>query len=47
MTKSIIELNNVKKSYAENHVLKGINGEVHEGEVICIIGPSGSERVPY
>lgn len=44
MTKSIIELNNVKKSYAENHVLKGINGEVHEGEVICIIGPSGSGK---
>ncbi|WP_429971344.1 amino acid ABC transporter ATP-binding protein [Fructilactobacillus sp. Tb1] len=44
MNNKIIALNHVKKNYEKNAVLKDINGEVHEGEVICIIGPSGSGK---
>ena len=40
----IIKIENVKKSFGNNHVLKGINLEVSKGEVICIIGTSGSGK---
>lgn len=35
---------NLKKSYAENEVLKDINLTITEGEVVCLIGPSGSGK---
>ena len=38
----IVSLNNVYKSFGELEVLKGISFDVMKGEVICIIGPSGS-----
>lgn len=41
---NIIEIKNLKKSFGNNHVLKGINLEVKKGEVICIIGTSGSGK---
>lgn len=42
----ILRVKNVKKSYRTGrtdflHVLKGIDMEVHEGEIIAVIGPSG------
>ncbi|MGV8906539.1 MAG: amino acid ABC transporter ATP-binding protein [Acetobacterium sp.] len=42
MGKVIIK--NLKKSFGDLEVLKDINLEVHEGEVICIIGASGSGK---
>ena len=39
---NIVEIKNLTKSFGDNHVLKGINLEVKPGEVICIIGTSGS-----
>ena len=41
---TMIRINNVRKNFGENEVLKGINLEVKKGEVICIIGPSGSGK---
>lgn len=40
----LLEINNIRKSYADNEVLKNISLSVEEGEVISIIGPSGSGK---
>lgn len=41
---SLLEINNVKKSFDGLDVLKGISLSVEEGEVVSIIGPSGSGK---
>ncbi len=38
----LLEMNHVKKSFDGNGVLKDISLKVNEGEVVSIIGPSGS-----
>ena len=38
----IVSLKNVHKSFGDLEVLKGVSIDVMKGEVICIIGPSGS-----
>ena len=40
----MIEVKNLEKSFGKNHVLRGINETINEGEVVCIIGPSGSGK---
>jgi polar amino acid transport system ATP-binding protein len=40
----LIAIDNVKKSYGANQVLKGIRLDVEAGEVIAIIGKSGSGK---
>lgn len=40
----IIKLTNLHKNFNQLHVLKGINLEVHQREVICVIGRSGSGK---
>lgn len=37
----------VRKSFGSNEVLKGINLEVHEKEVVCLIGASGSGKSTF
>ena len=37
----MLELKNIKKSFGEKKVLKGINLTVNKGDVLGIIGPSG------
>lgn len=39
-----LEMNDVKKSFGDLTVLDGISLQVHEGEVLSIIGPSGSGK---
>ena len=39
-----VKIKNLQKSFDNLEVLKDINLEVHEREVICIIGPSGSGK---
>lgn len=41
---SMIEIKNLKKSFGSHEVLKGIDQEVEQHEVLCIIGPSGSGK---
>ena len=42
----ILEIKNLKKSFAGLEVLKGISLEVSAGQVVAIIGPSGSGKQP-
>ena len=46
MTETILEIKNLKKSYGKNEVLKDISLSVKKGEVISIIGSSGSGNQP-
>lgn len=41
---SVVTLENAKKSFGHNEVLKGISLEVNEGDVLAIIGPSGGGK---
>ena len=38
----MIEVKNIQKSFADLHVLKGINLHVNKGEIVAIIGKSGA-----
>ena len=37
-----VKVDNLKKSFGDLEVLKDISVEVYKGEVVCVIGPSGS-----
>ena len=47
MAETILEIKNLKKSYGKNEVLKDISLSVKKGEVISIIGSSGSGKSPF
>ena len=38
---------NVMKSFHGTEVLKGIDLDVHRGEVVCLLGPSGSGKTTF
>ena len=40
----MVSIRALMKSYGENEVLRGIDIEVAEREVVCVIGPSGSGK---
>lgn len=40
----MIKIENLEKSFGSLHVLKGINLSVHQGEVVTVIGASGSGK---
>ncbi|KRF61952.1 peptide ABC transporter ATP-binding protein [Bacillus sp. Soil768D1] len=44
---SIITVKNLRKSFGTVEVLKDINAEIKEKEVICVIGPSGSGKSTF
>lgn len=44
---SVIQVNNLKKSFGELEVLKDISTEVKEQEVVCVVGPSGSGKSTF
>lgn len=43
----MIKVKNLCKSFGELHVLKNITEEIHQGEVVSIIGPSGSGKSTF
>ena len=47
MSDTILEIKHLKKSYGQNEVLKEISLTVHSGEVISIIGSSGSGKSTF
>lgn len=40
----MVRCEGVRKSFGKTEVLRGIDLEIHEGEVMCILGPSGSGK---
>ncbi len=40
----LITINQMQKYYGDNHVLKGVDLDIDMGEVISIIGRSGSGK---
>ncbi|WP_438313844.1 amino acid ABC transporter ATP-binding protein [Sporosarcina sp. FA9] len=44
---TIIQVQNLKKSFGNLEVLKDINVEISEREVVCVIGPSGSGKSTF
>lgn len=47
MTKPIIEVKNLAKSFGDNQVLKNITEQVNPGQVIVVIGPSGGGKSTF
>ena len=44
----VIKVEHLKKTYHGNlHVLKDVNAEIHRGEVISVIGPSGTGKSTF
>ena len=43
----MIHIKNLHKKFGDLHVLKGINEEIHQGEVVVVIGPSGSGKSTF
>lgn len=41
---ALLEVNNIKKSFGKNQILKGIDFELEKGQVLSIIGSSGSGK---
>jgi ABC-2 type transport system ATP-binding protein len=44
MNETIIEINNLKKSFSGFKALRGINLEVKKGEIIGLLGPNGAGK---
>ena len=43
----LFQITNLEKTFGDNKVLKGITTEIHQGEVLVIIGPSGSGKSTF
>ncbi len=41
---NVLKIENIKKSFGDNNVLKDISLEVNKGEVVSVIGPSGGGK---
>jgi polar amino acid transport system ATP-binding protein len=44
---TLIKVNNLHKCFGETEVLKGIDAEIHKGDVMVVIGASGSGKSTF
>ncbi len=44
---TVIQVKNLKKDFGSNAVLKGIDIDIHKGDVVCVIGASGSGKSTF
>ncbi len=44
---TIIRVTGLQKDFGTNAVLKGINADIHRGDVVCVIGASGSGKSTF
>lgn len=47
MTEPLVNAVGVQKSFGKHHVLRGIDLQVRQNEVFCLIGPSGSGKSTF
>lgn len=45
--KVLVKVENLKKDFGTNHVLRGISEDIRQGEKVVIIGPSGSGKSTF
>jgi polar amino acid transport system ATP-binding protein len=43
----VIHVKQLQKSYGSAHILRGIDCDIAESEVVCVIGPSGSGKSTF
>ncbi len=43
----LIKVENLQKSFGDNEVLKGVNAEINKGDVMVVIGASGSGKSTF
>ena len=44
---TVIQVRNLKKDFGKNEVLKGIDIDINKGDVVCVIGASGSGKSTF
>lgn len=44
MSTNVIKVSNLKKSYGDNQVLKGVNFKVEKGTMLALLGPNGAGK---
>lgn len=42
-----VQVRGLRKAFGKNEVLRGIDCDIHTGEVVCVIGPSGSGKSTF
>ena len=47
MSESIIKVKSLSKSFGEQQVLRGIDIDIYKGDVVCVIGASGSGKSTF
>ncbi len=44
---AVIQVRSLKKNFGQNEVLKGIDIDINKGDVVCVIGASGSGKSTF